>query len=124
MELRITGRHHQVDTDVQDYAREKLGGLEKYNQRAHRIEVILDVDEQHRIVLEAKALIHRGEPIVVHERHRNAKGAIDLAHDALERGIRKEKEKARDRHRPKDGAAAPLPAAPPRSDGEQASEEE
>jgi ribosomal subunit interface protein len=121
VELRITGRHHQVDRDVQDYAREKLGGLEKYNQRAHRIEVILDVDEQHRIVLEAKALIHRGPPIVVHERHRNAKGAIDLAHDALERGIRKEKERARDRHRPKDGAAA---AAPPASARGGAAEEE
>lgn len=112
MELRITGRHHQVDPAVSDYAREKLGGLEKYNQRAHRIEVIFDVDEQHRIVLEAKALIHRGRPIVVHERHRNARGAIDLAHDALERGIRKSKERARDRHRQ---AGAVAPAAPPGS---------
>jgi len=115
LELRITGRHHQVDPEVSAYAREKLGGLEKYNQRAHRIEVIFDVDEQRRIVLEAKALIHRGTPIVVHERHRNAKGAIDLAHDALERGIRKSKERARDRHRQTGAAAAAGPAAPTKS---------
>ena len=112
MDLRITGRHHQLDPQVTAYAREKLGGLEKYNQRAHRIEVVLDVDETHGIVLEAKAHIHRAAPIVVHERHRSARGAIDLAHDALERGMRKVKERARDRHRvPTDGTPATPGAA-------------
>jgi ribosomal subunit interface protein len=105
VELRITGRHLQVADDVKDYAREKLGGLGKYDRRTRMIEVVLAVDETRKIVLEARAHVGRGAPLVVHERHRDAKGAIDLAHDALERAIRKAKERARDRQRGRESAA-------------------
>lgn len=123
MELRITGRHIRIDPAVKEYAETKLGGLAKYNQRTHRIEVVLDADENHRITLEAKAHVLRGAPIVVHERHRDAKGAIDLAHDALERALRKEKERVRTRSR-RAGEAGAAPAGGPASGVVGAGEEE
>lgn len=108
MELRITGRHATVNPKLRDYAADKLGPIERYDRRTRVLDVVLD-HEPLGTTIEAKAHVGKGAPLVVHAKHATAEGAIDLIHDKLERALRRNKERVRDRHRQPDAGAAPEP---------------
>ena len=117
MEVRITGRHVDTPDEVRDYAHEKLSPIGKFNRHARSLEVVLDEDHLSKTV-EVIAHLQRGAPVVVHSKHEDVRAAIDLAHDKLEKVLRRHKERIEDRRRdrPEPGSAA---AAVPRSDEEE-----
>jgi ribosomal subunit interface protein len=117
VELRITGRHAHLGADVTDYANEKLGPLSRYYDRTRHLEVVFD--ENHLgWKVEAIAHLQRGTPLVATVHHKDARAAIDLAHDKLERLLTKEKDKRRERRRREAGAPV-LPPGPSASSEEE-----
>lgn len=122
MEVRITGRHGATPDDVKDYAHDKLGPIGKFNRHARSLEVVFDEDHLAKTV-EVIAHLDRGAPVVVHSKHEDARAAIDLAHDKLEKVLRRHKERleGRRRDRPEPGAAVSDEAM---SDSESYDEEE
>lgn len=98
MEVRITGRHGDTPDDVKEYAAEKLAPISKFNRHTRSVEVILDEDHLSKTV-EVIAHLERGAPVVVHSKHEDAKAAIDLAHDKLEKVLRRHKERLEGRRR-------------------------
>ena len=103
MEVRITGRHADVGDDVKAYALEKLEPLSRYYDRTRYVEVVFD-DDTIRKKLEVIAHLTRGKPLVATILHEDARAAVDLAHDKLERLLTREKEKHRNRKHTESGA--------------------
>ena len=98
MEVRITGRHGDTPDEVREYAHDKLSPLGKFNRHTRSLEVVLDEDHLSKTV-EVIAHLERGAPVVVHAKHADARAAIDLAHDKLEKVLRRHKERIEDRRR-------------------------
>jgi ribosomal subunit interface protein len=103
VEVRITGRHAEVEDRVKEYANEKLGPLSRYYDRTRYLEVVFDDDTVGKKV-EVIAHMQRGKPIVATTQHKDPMAAVDLAHDKLERLLTRRKEK-RLTHKRKDGGA-------------------
>jgi putative sigma-54 modulation protein len=116
VELRITGRHDSMADDVKAYVEEKLAPLGRFNRHARSLEVVFD--EAHLVKLvEIIAHVDHGAPVVVNAKHEDARAAVDIAHDKLEKALRRHKERTEDRRRGKGD-----PGAAARFAGEDASE--
>src|SRR5262245_43210095 len=98
VEVRITGRHAHIGAKIKAYAHEKLEPLSRYNHRTRYLEVVFDENPLGR-KLEVIAHLKRGKPLVATIEHSDARAAIDLAHDKLERLLTRAKEKFRSSHR-------------------------
>ena len=107
MEVRITGRHGDTPDEVREYAHEKLSPIGRFNRHTRSLEIVLDEDHLSKTV-EVIAHLERGAPVVVHSKHEDARAAIDLAHDKLEKVLRRHKERieGRRRERGEPGASA------------------
>ncbi len=126
MEVRITARHVDAPDDVKDYANEKLAPLGRFNSSARSVEVVFGEDGLVKTV-EVIAHLTRGAPVVVHARHDDARAAVDLAHDKLERVLRRAKERREARRHSRGGAPAAVGSEDATGDvfeGEASSEEE
>ena len=110
MEVRITGRHAHVDADVKAYAMEKLEPLSRYYHRTRHLELVFD--EAHvGWKVEAIAHLQRGAPLVVTAQHKDARAAVDLSHDKLERLLTREKDRRFERRRG-EAPASPVGGTP------------
>ena len=114
MEIRISARHEEFDSDVKAYAERKLDGLTRYYRGTRSVEVVLDGDASSTTV-ELKAHLDRGAPLIVTAAHPEPMAAIDVAHGKLERALHRLKEKLEDRRHGK-GHSAPPTVAPEPSD--------
>ncbi len=115
MDVKISGRHGEYSDDVKDYIVAKMEPLSRFNRHAQSIEVLLDEDQQGHTV-EVIAHLDRGERQVVSARHPETMAAVDLAHDKIERLLRRLKEKAEDRRHPPRATGLPLAGAPDPTD--------
>ena len=106
MELRITGRHGSMAEDVKEYVEEKLAPVGRFNRHARALDVVLDDDHLSKTV-EVIAHVDHGAPVIVHAKHEDARAAVDLAHDKLEKALRRLKERLEDRRRGRGEHAAP-----------------
>jgi putative sigma-54 modulation protein len=111
VEVRITGRHGATPDEVKEYAHDKLSPIGKFNRHARSLEIVLDEDHLSKTV-EVIAHLDRGAPVVVHSKHEDARAAIDLAHDKLEKVLRRHKERIEDRRRVRgEPGFSPAPSA-------------
>jgi putative sigma-54 modulation protein len=109
VELQITARHADVNESLRTYASDKLGGLSRYHKGLRLLEVVLGEESLDKTV-EVIAHLARGAPVVVSARHADSHASIDLAHDKLERVLKREKERRRDLARQR-GAQPGAPTA-------------
>ena len=123
MEVRITCRHGDTPDDVKDYAREKLSPIGKFNRLTRSIEVVFDEDSLSKTV-EIIAHLERGAPVVVHAKHEDLRAAIDLAHDKIEKVLRRQKKRVEGRRREKMEPGVGLVADSGEDAGEDFGEEE
>lgn len=106
MEVRITGRHAELTSEVKDYVNDKIEPLSKFNRETRYIEVVLD--EAHlKHSCEVIAHMRKGGPLVVNAEHDEVMAAVDIAHDKLEKVLRRMKEKETDRRHGRAHNAAP-----------------
>ncbi len=107
MDVRISIRRRNDEEDeqeIRDYATSKMESLDRYNRHARSIEVVLDADHLERSC-EVIAHLDRGAPLVVTAKHADVHASIDLAHDKIEKVLRRLKERLDDRRH----APAPTP---------------
>ncbi len=93
MAIRITGRQVAVTKQIRDYIEKKLPRLEKYAERIHSIEVVLEKDRyDHRVEVKIK-----DGPVSVNAKAKDPDPlrAIDLIIEKLERQMQKKWEKMR-----------------------------
>ena len=112
MRLQIKGRNLTVTPDIEEYALEKLGKLERFLSETTQIELELSV-EKNRSIAEnqvAEATIWTRGPILrARESSTDMRAAIDLMTDKLERQVKRYKDKRqrkrgpRSRPAPEDG---------------------
>jgi putative sigma-54 modulation protein len=99
MDVKISGRHMTVSDEIKTYCQEKAGRLERFYDRIHMVEMVLDgADGQHS----AEIIVHVDgtHPFVASEHHEDMHAAIDVLMDKIERQIRRHKEKLRNRKHP------------------------
>lgn len=94
MEIRLTGRHVEVSGELRTYIEEKVGKLDRFYDRVHEVEVILDhASEQHT----AEFIVRAGhkQTFIARETGPDVMALIDVLIDKIERQLNKHKEKNR-----------------------------
>ncbi|MBI4881575.1 MAG: ribosome-associated translation inhibitor RaiA [Planctomycetes bacterium] len=113
MNIEITGRHFEVPSALEEYARAKAVKVAKYLKKDVRVQVILE-HEHDKYTVEMIVSGHRGPVIVGQEQDDEARAAIDLAIDKIEYQLRKFRGRRKDRKgRSMAGEKAPAGEAPP-----------
>lgn len=103
MNIQITAKKIELPSDIRDYAKEKLGKLEKFNHKIQNIEAIIKAEER-RIICETIVRMDNRSSIIIEVDADTIQGAVDVAVDKCERQLRKDKE--RDSVRRRQGSAA------------------
>lgn len=96
IEVAVTFRHIDPTEALKQYAERKLQKLAKYFAQSATAHVVLAVDAKGSQMAEIE-LHRRGAPLCAKEHDGDLYAAIDLALDKLERQIRKQKEKSKQR---------------------------
>jgi len=97
MRTHYTARQAHLTPEVREYCEERLGGLERLLGPATDVDVILSHEKNRQ-----KAEIHvktKGPGLVVIEESADMLASLALAFDALEKKVKKEKEKFREKKR-------------------------
>ena len=99
MNVHFTARQTDLTPEVRQYCEKRLKALEKLLGSVLEVDIILSVAKtRHRAELHVK---DKGAGYVVVEETPEMTNSLNLAFDALERKIRKEREKSRERKRRK-----------------------
>jgi len=117
MKIHYTGRQTPLAPDVREYCERRLAALNKLLGFVTEVDVILSHEKNRQ-----KAEIHvkaKGAGLVVIEESRDFLDSLNMAFDALEKKIKKEREKFREKKRRggRERKAFALPAAEPEESG-------
>ena len=104
MKINITGRHMHVHESVKEYALEKAGKLERFNDALQHIEIVL-ANEGDRKLVEMIATSRVGGKHVGQVEHEDTFAAIDLLFDKMKRQLEKTKERKKNRKHGDSGRA-------------------
>ncbi|HVY60060.1 MAG TPA: ribosome-associated translation inhibitor RaiA [Planctomycetota bacterium] len=96
MELQITGRHTSVTDAMKAHASEKLAKLERHNDMVTRAEVVMNIENEQRHIVEMIAHTKVGGRLVAKAEHTDMYAAVDLLLDKMDQQIVKQKEKIKD----------------------------
>ena len=95
MQLNISGHHLDITDAIRDYVTNKMGRLERHNDRITSVTVILSVD---KLIQKAEAKVHgSGKEFFADSEDEDLYAAIDSLVDKLDRQLIKRKEKLRGR---------------------------
>ena len=97
MQITMTGRHVDLDSDLREYATEKLKRLKKYSNNIITVRAVLGQNrETYHAELILRADHHRffGEAQLP-----DARASIDVAIDKIERQLRRFKKKIQRKHK-------------------------
>ena len=108
MRITISGKGTEIPPGLREHAESKLKKLERYLKKIESVEITQSQERGRQVIeviVNANGLLIRSE-----ERSADARTAIDLVLEKLERQIKKSRRKWLDRvHSPGDEAAAELP---------------
>ena len=92
MNVQITAKKIEIPADIREYAKEKIGKLEKFSHKIQNVEAVIKAEER-RIVCEIIVRVDNRAPIIIEVDADTIQSAVDLAVDKCERQIRKDKER-------------------------------
>jgi putative sigma-54 modulation protein len=95
LQIRVTGRHVEVEPKVKQYAEEKLGRLVRFFNRVTSVELLLESTKETQRA-ELVAHMEHNAPVVGHADKPDVITAIDEALEKVERQLKKHKEIVRD----------------------------
>lgn len=101
----ITGKHVEITEAIRSRAREKCEKLPRFYDQISHLEVVVESKEGGITSVEFLAHIDRGEVLVAKEEGYDLYNSLDLVTHKMERQLKKQKEKQRDRKHP--GTAEP-----------------
>jgi putative sigma-54 modulation protein len=111
VQIKISTRHGHLSEEHQEHIREKAGKLLHYFQRLMMIEVLVDLQDDEKLVEILVSAEHKHD-FVASERSKDLLTAVDLVVAKLEGQVRKYKEKLQNHRRtPTRGDGAGAPAA-------------
>lgn len=99
MKLQLTGRKYDIDDELARYTKKRLGSLDKYLPRKHKVkqmqvEIFRDPSGKEDNRYRVKASLHLPEnEIVAETATMNPHAAVDIVREKLKLQIRKYKEK-------------------------------
>jgi putative sigma-54 modulation protein len=96
VKISITGRHMHVHDSVKEYALEKAGKLDRYNDQIQHTEIVV-ANEGDRKLVEMIVTTRKGGKHVGQVEHEDTFAAIDLLMDKMKRQLEREKEKLKNR---------------------------
>lgn len=102
MQIRVTGRHVEIEDELRRYTEEKIEKLARYYDRIHEVEVVFD-HESEQLTMETIVRAGRKQTFVTKESGPDPMALVDVTVDKLERQLTKHKEKHRNH---KGGVAA------------------
>ena len=91
MQITTTARHCDLDSELRDFAQQRVSKLEKFARDIHDAHVIVTAEKYRHIAEITLKVDHR--EMVSREEATDARAAIDLAVDRLEQQLRRLKEK-------------------------------
>ena len=106
MQIQVTFRHVEPSEAVKDYARDKVGKLEKYLDGPVEADVKLTV-EKHRHQAEV-TILASGLKIHGSDTSGDLFSAVDLVTDKLEKQVKRYREKFKTLNRPRKGVERPF----------------
>ena len=110
MQIKISARHGHLNEATQQFIRDKAEKLLHYFQRLTIIEVMVDLQDDQKVVEFVVSAEHKHD-FVAREKNADLLAAVDLALDKLALQLRKYKEKIQDhRRRLSTGEVAGAPA--------------
>ena len=125
MQITTTARHCELDPETKEFVEQRLSKLQKYARDIQEVHLVVTA-EKHRHTAEINMKL-KSHDMVSSEESTEARVAIDLAADHLERQLRRLKDKRVDRKRhatPMNGLDpnAPVPSAEFADEGGEAEE--
>jgi len=97
MNVHFTARHVTLPADLKAYAEKRLAGLSRFLDLATEVDVILSAEKsRHRA--EIQVLGKRGRALIAEEGH-DLSSVMNEAFDVLEKKLKKEREKFREKKR-------------------------
>jgi putative sigma-54 modulation protein len=102
VQIRLTGRHVDLDDEIRSYTEDKLQRLDRYYDRIHEVEVIFD-HESEQLNIETIVRAGHKQTFVAKESGPDPYALVDILVEKLERQLKKHKEKQRNH---KGGASA------------------
>ncbi len=94
MQIRVTGRHVEVNDEIRDYVDAKANKLPRFYDRIHEIEVVLG-RESEQFTAEIIVRVDQKHTFVARETGPDTFVLVDLVVDKLERQLVRHKEKRR-----------------------------
>lgn len=104
METKISSRHMELTTALEDYAKLKADKFHKYFDRIQQVEVIIAKD-RHEYITEFIIDVEHHQPIIATASHQDLYASIDLGADKSIRQLSDHKSRLRDNkhHTPASG---------------------
>ena len=100
MNIQITAKKIEIPQEIREYAKEKFGKLEKFNQKVQSIEAVIKAEER-SIICEMIIRVDNRDSVVIEVEGDTIQAAVDLAAGKAERQLRKDKERDSVRRRAK-----------------------
>ena len=94
MQIRVTGRHVEVNDEIRDYVDAKANKLPRFYDRIHEIEVVLG-RESEQFTAEIIVRVDNKHTFVASDSGSDRFALVDTIVDKLERQLTKHKEKNR-----------------------------
>ena len=88
MKVNIIGRHVTVTPEMETYAREKVGKLDRFFTGIQHVDVVMEVNGLNHLV-ETSAVLGRKAKLVGKAQANDMYAAIDMAESKLEKQIRR-----------------------------------
>ena len=95
MDVKVSGRHAEVTESLKQYAVEKISRLKKHFDSLRQAQVVLDVDDDRRIVEVVLPLV-KHKVLTAKAEDKDMYAAIDLVVDKLDRQLVRFKERLSD----------------------------
>ena len=101
MNVDVHGKHIEITSAIQEYAKKKATKVEKFFERIGDVQMILDVEGKDSHVAEMIVKVLKGPTLIGVVSKGDMYASIDLVVDKLERQLTKYKEKLQSRKRRK-----------------------
>lgn len=100
MEISVKGRHVEISSNMNQFARDKVSRLQRLYDRIEHIDVVIDHDSGGTYRTEIILRADHKHTFVAHAEGADYHESVDVVIDKMERQLREHKEKFRNRKHP------------------------
>ena len=102
MQVRVSTRHGHLSEASQEKITAKVQKLKRLFDRLSEIQVVVDLKDEHKPVVEIQATAEKANDFIASEQATEMMAAVDAVLQKMEKQLRRYKEKIVERHRDRD----------------------